>query len=53
MNLEEAFQQAWRSLHQLWVWLSYQVRDNPLIVLMAAIIVVVLWRFLTPNPRGK
>ncbi len=51
MNLEELFWQAWWGLQQLWASITYEVRDHPLIVLGAAVILVIVWRFLAPGRR--
>jgi hypothetical protein len=49
MNMEEIIQQSWWSLQRLWAWLNYEVRDNPLLVLGALAVIVVIWRFLAPK----
>jgi len=53
VNLQEIYCQAWWSFHEMCFWMKYEIRESPLMTLIIAACILMLWRFLVPNPRYR
>ena len=53
MDLHEIFCQASWSFRGMWSWMNGEVREYPLMTLIIAAFILMLWRFLVPNPRFR
>jgi hypothetical protein len=51
LDLEAVWREARINLSQAWTWVKDDVAEHPVLILLAILVIVIIWRLLRPVVR--